>query len=138
MTDLVFFYGTLMSSFQRQGRDRLGHVLRSLGRGSISASLFDLGIYPAAVPDSNHRVLGEVNQMLDSDAVLAVLDEIEGYSEGELEKSLYVRQEIPVTLDDGHLVRAWVYFYNAPLGRAPRIESGDYLEHLGVRQASHS
>jgi hypothetical protein len=23
-----------------------------------------------------------------------------------------------------------VYFYNAPLGRAERIASGDYLEHL--------
>ena len=35
-----------------------------------------------------------------------------------------------VTLEDGHVANAWVYFYNAPLGRAERIESGDYLEHL--------
>ena len=28
---------------------------------------------------------------------------------------------------------AWVYFYNAPLGRAERIDSGDYLEHLKLR-----
>ena len=40
------------------------------------------------------------------------------------------RVEIPVTLEDGHVANAWVYFYNAPLGRAGRIESGDYLEHL--------
>jgi hypothetical protein len=26
-----------------------------------------------------------------------------------------------------------VYFYNAPLGQAQRIESGDYLEHLKVK-----
>jgi hypothetical protein len=26
-----------------------------------------------------------------------------------------------------------VYFYNAPLGRAQRIESGDYLQHLKVK-----
>jgi gamma-glutamylcyclotransferase (GGCT)/AIG2-like uncharacterized protein YtfP len=38
-----------------------------------------------------------------------------------------------VTIPDGLTVKAWVYFYNAPLGRAERIESGDYLEHLGVR-----
>jgi hypothetical protein len=30
-------------------------------------------------------------------------------------------------------VDAWAYFYNAPLGRAERIASGDYLEHLKVR-----
>jgi gamma-glutamylcyclotransferase (GGCT)/AIG2-like uncharacterized protein YtfP len=41
-------------------------------------------------------------------------------------------------LDDGRAVEAWVYFYNAPLGRAERIASGDYLEHLrgGRREAS--
>ena len=27
---------------------------------------------------------------------------------------------------------AWVSFYNAPLGRAPQIASGDYLEYLKV------
>ena len=32
-----------------------------------------------------------------------------------------------------HVTKAWVYFYNAPLGRAERIESGDYLEHLKVK-----
>jgi gamma-glutamylcyclotransferase (GGCT)/AIG2-like uncharacterized protein YtfP len=89
------------------------------------------------VPDSNGRVHGEINQMLDADAVLAVLDEIEGYSEGEPERSLYIRHEMPVTLSDGRMVRAWVYLYNAPLGRAPRIDSGDYLEHLSVRQVSY-
>ena len=35
--------------------------------------------------------------------------------------------------DDGRVAYAWVYFYNAPLGRAERIESGDYLQHLKVR-----
>jgi len=28
------------------------------------------------------------------------------------------------------VVQAAAYFYNAPLGRAERIASGDYLEHL--------
>jgi gamma-glutamylcyclotransferase (GGCT)/AIG2-like uncharacterized protein YtfP len=38
-----------------------------------------------------------------------------------------------VTFDDGRTATAWAYFYNAPLGRAQRIESGDYLEHLKVK-----
>jgi gamma-glutamylcyclotransferase (GGCT)/AIG2-like uncharacterized protein YtfP len=38
-----------------------------------------------------------------------------------------------VTLEDGCTVDAWAYFYNAPLGRAERIASGDYLEHLKSR-----
>jgi gamma-glutamylcyclotransferase (GGCT)/AIG2-like uncharacterized protein YtfP len=132
MTDLVFFYGTLMSGFRRPGRSRLDHALKPLGRASIRAALFDLGIYPAAVPAEDTCVWGEVHQMLDTDAVLATLDEIEGYSEETPEASLYTRAEIPVTLRDGHTARAWCYFYNAPLGRAERIPSGDYLEYLKV------
>lgn len=133
MTDLVFFYGTLMSGFRRPGRSGLDDALKPVGRGSIGGALFDLGIYPAAIPAHDTRVWGEVHRMLDSEAVLATLDEIEGYSASEPDASLYTRSEIPVTLDNGHSARAWVYFYNAPLGRAPRIESGDYLEHLRVR-----
>lgn len=133
MTDLVFFYGTLMSGFQRPGRARLDRVLEPMGRGWISAALFDLGIYPAATPANDTRVWGEVYQMRDMDAVLNSLDEIEGYSSAEPDASLYTRVETPVTFEDGHVVNAWVYFYNAPLGRAERIESGDYLEHLKAR-----
>lgn len=133
MTDLVFFYGTLMSGFQRPGRTRLDRVLIPIGRGWIPAALFDLGIYPAAIPAFDRRVWGEVHQMLDTDSVLSTLDEIEGYSATEPDKSLYTREEVPVTFDDGRVALVWAYFYNAPLGRAERIDSGDYLEHLKVR-----
>lgn len=131
---LVFFYGTLMSGFERPGRTRLDDHLRPAGRGSISAALFDLGLYPAAIPASDTRVWGEVHEMLEPEMVLPALDEIEGYSVREPVTSLYTREEIPVTMDDGRVVNAWVYFYNAPLGRAERIESGDYLQHLKVRR----
>jgi gamma-glutamylcyclotransferase (GGCT)/AIG2-like uncharacterized protein YtfP len=133
MTDLVFFYGTLMSGFQRPGRARLDQVLEPVGRGWIRAALFDLGIYPAAIPADDGRVWGEVHQMVDTDAVLNSLDEIEGFSASEPDSSLYTRMETFVTFQDGHIARAWAYFYNAPLGRAQRIESGDYLEHLKVK-----
>jgi gamma-glutamylcyclotransferase (GGCT)/AIG2-like uncharacterized protein YtfP len=133
MTDLVFLYGTLMTEFQGQERARLDHVLEPVGRGWIRATLFDLGIYPAAVPADDGRVWGEVHQMVDVDSVLHALDETEGFSSNEPDQSLYTRVETPVTFDDGRIAHAWVYFYNAPLGRAERIESGDYLEHLKVR-----
>jgi len=133
MIDLVFFYGTLMTGFERRGRARIDDKLVAAGRGWIHAALFDLGIYPAAVPASDSRVRGEVHRMLDSAPVLAALDEIEGYRPGEPDASLYTRSETLVTFDDGHTALAWTYFYNAPLGRADRIVSGDYLEHLKVK-----
>ena len=61
------------------------------------------------------------------------LDELEGCRAEEPESNLYTRALTPVAMEDGREVDAWAYFYNAPLGRAERIHSGDYLEHLKVR-----
>jgi gamma-glutamylcyclotransferase (GGCT)/AIG2-like uncharacterized protein YtfP len=133
LTDLVFFYGTLMSGFEREGRARLDAMLVHQGRGWIQAALFDLGIYPAAIPTTDSKVWGEVHRMLDSEAVLTALDEIEGFRPTEPDTSLYRRVEVPVTFDDNRTSTAWAYFYNAPLGRAQRIDSGDYLQHLKVK-----
>jgi gamma-glutamylcyclotransferase (GGCT)/AIG2-like uncharacterized protein YtfP len=130
----VFFYGTLMSPFNRPGRERVSAKLRFAGRGAIRAALFDLGIYPAAVPaEDQSQVWGEVYETDEAASVLAVLDEIEGYRPAEPERSLYTRALTDVILEDGRSQRAWAYFYNAPLGHAPRITSGDYLEYLKVR-----
>ena len=123
-----------MSGFKRAGRARLDPMLSAQGRGSINAALYDLGIYPAAVPAADSRVFGEVHRMLDADSVLAVLDEIEGFRPGAPEASLYRREETTVAFPDGRTAAAWAYFYNAPLGRAQRIESGDYLQHLKVKR----
>jgi gamma-glutamylcyclotransferase (GGCT)/AIG2-like uncharacterized protein YtfP len=135
VSELIFFYGTLMTPFNRPGRVRVDSHLLFKGHGSISAALFDLGVYPAAVPadDENARVRGELYQMNNAAPVLQVLDEIEGYNSTEPNTSLYMRRATQVALDDGNVVEAWAYFYNAPLGRAERIESGDYLEYLKVR-----
>ena len=134
MTDLVFFYGTLMSGFRREGRAQLETTLAPQGRASIDAALFDLGIYPGAIPAEDSKVWGEVYRMLDADAVLPALDEIEGVRPGQPDASLYRREETSVTFSDGRRATAWAYFYNAPLGRAQRIESGDYLQHLKVKR----
>lgn len=133
MTDLVFFYGTLMSGFKRPGRERLDTKLTPIGRGSIHAALFDVGLYPAAIPASDALVQGELHRMSD-ESVLHELDEIEGFRPEEPDASLYRRLETPVTLTDGRIEMAWTYFYNAPLGSAPRIESGDYLDYLRVNR----
>jgi gamma-glutamylcyclotransferase (GGCT)/AIG2-like uncharacterized protein YtfP len=133
VADLVFFYGTLMAGFDRRRRAGIDDKLTYVGRGSIRAALFDLGLYPAAVPAPDGDVWGEVYEMIEPVPVLAALDDIEGYRHDDPDRSLYMRTQADVVLPDGTRARAWVYFYNAPLGRAPRIASGDYLEHTKVR-----
>jgi gamma-glutamylcyclotransferase (GGCT)/AIG2-like uncharacterized protein YtfP len=133
MADLVFFYGTLMTGFDRRRRLGIDDKMRYRGRGWIRGALFDVGLYPAAVPADDGWVWGEVFEMLETDAVLQSLDEIEGYRPGEPDSSLYIRRQVPVTLPGDESDQAWVYFYNAPLGKAPRIASGDYLEYLNLK-----
>jgi gamma-glutamylcyclotransferase (GGCT)/AIG2-like uncharacterized protein YtfP len=130
VSDLVFFYGTLMAGFDRRERADIDRKLTFVGRGTIRAALFDLGLYPAAVPSPEGHVSGELYETIEPDTVLAVLDEIEGYRPGHPEQSLYTRDRVDVWSTDGRQFSAWVYFYNAPLGSAPRITSGDYLEHV--------
>jgi gamma-glutamylcyclotransferase (GGCT)/AIG2-like uncharacterized protein YtfP len=133
VADLVFFYGTLMAGFDRRRQAGIDDKLAYIGRGSINAALFDLGLYPAAVPASDRQVWGEVYEVTDPDTVLPALDVIEGFSPAQPDSSLYLRTRAEVTLKDGSAAQAWVYFYNAPLGQARRIPSGDYLEHIKAR-----
>jgi gamma-glutamylcyclotransferase (GGCT)/AIG2-like uncharacterized protein YtfP len=135
MTQLVFFYGTLMAGFARRREAALEDRLEFLGRGSIEAALFDLGDYPAAVPAPGSRVAGELYAIAAGsiDSVLLVLDEVEGFLSAKPRDSLYRRIETPVHLDDGGSEVAWVYFYNQPLGEAAPIPGGDYLKHVAAR-----
>jgi gamma-glutamylcyclotransferase (GGCT)/AIG2-like uncharacterized protein YtfP len=133
VAEFVFFYGTLMAGFDRRRRAGIDSKLTYIGRGAINAALFDLGLYPAAVPAPEGIVWGEVYAMAEPEAVLAALDDIEGYRQDDPDKSLYTRERADVRLTDGSHHSAWVYFYNAPLGQAPAIPSGDYLEHVKVR-----
>lgn len=133
MLERVFFYGTLMAGFDRRRRAGIDSKLTYRGRGVINAALFDLGLYPAAVPAPDGEVWGEVYDVSEPEAVLAALDDIEGYRPGRPDQSLYIRHQADVRMSDGSASPAWVYFYNAPLGQAPRIPSGDYLQYVRVR-----
>ena len=133
MSDLIFFYGTLMAGFDRRRRAGMDDKLSYVGRAYIRGHMFDLGLYPAVVPAPEGQVWGEVYRMADQALVLEAMDDIEGYRADDPDKSLYSRQIASVSFADGRADEAWVYFYNAPLGQATRIESGDYLAHVTGR-----
>jgi len=133
VSELIFFYGTLMAGFDRRRRAGIDDKLAYVGRAHIRGQLYDLGLYPVAVPAPEGQVWGEVYRTDAPAEVLLALDDIEGYRADDPDKSLYARQRTPVVLPNGHSDEAWVYFYNAPIGRAPLIPSGDYLAHVTGR-----
>lgn len=129
----VFFYGTLMAPFNRPVRRVIEDHLVFGGRGHIAAALFDLGTYPAAVPDGHGRVRGEVYEIHQPSTLFETLDEVEDHKPDLPHAGLYRRTLTAVALDDGREVAAWVYFYNGSVDDAQPIASGDYLQYLKER-----
>jgi len=132
MTDCVFFYGTLLTEFGRCRRAGIDASITFIGRGIIRGALFDVGLYAAAIPTDDGIVRGDLYRVNDPEPVLARIDEIEGATalSGQPDAALYTRIVVPVTLENGDVTEAWAYFYNAPLGQAERIPSGDYRQYL--------
>jgi gamma-glutamylcyclotransferase (GGCT)/AIG2-like uncharacterized protein YtfP len=115
---LLLAYGTLMRGFPLhrllQGRARF------LGEGAVRGRLFDLGRYPAAVPDGAGLVHGEVYEVLEP-SLWSALDSAEGPQ--------YDRREASVTIRASGDRLAFVYWYVGPLGRAVPIPDGNYRGH---------
>ena len=126
----IFVYGTLLPGLSRhyamQGS-------RSLGRGTISGLLYDLGSYPAVVQGAG-KVWGEVFEV--DATVLVSLDAIEAfYPDAPADKSEYLREEVVVQMDVAEVtLSAWFYRFNQSIAGKHRIEHGDYLKFLDGNQ----
>jgi gamma-glutamylcyclotransferase (GGCT)/AIG2-like uncharacterized protein YtfP len=116
-------------------RRLLGAAAVLEARGRVRGTLYDFGEYPGLELGGTGWVAGELYRIPDIAKRLAALDEAEGYDPADPEGSLYVRQRVAVLIGDGSTREAWVYVYQGPGGRGPRIESGDWRAHLGTRDA---
>jgi gamma-glutamylcyclotransferase (GGCT)/AIG2-like uncharacterized protein YtfP len=125
----VFAYGTLMTGFSR--RPLLGEAVLE-GLGWIRGTLYHFGAYPGVVLDDGGWVAGECYRLPDLATRLARLDAEEWYDPADEDRSLYVRRAVTVTLDAGGPRPAWVYAYNGPPGRGPRVPSGDWRAHVAT------
>lgn len=87
--------------------------------------LYRLKRYPAMrLPLSEYDwVIGEVYRLRKPRATLATLDAYEDIE--------YRRLRRNATLEDGTLVKCWVYVWGKPLARSRRISSGEWLGRLG-------
>jgi gamma-glutamylcyclotransferase (GGCT)/AIG2-like uncharacterized protein YtfP len=132
-TEKLFVYGTLRPELAPPAQQLLLAEARRLGPGWLPGLLYDLGPYPAAVPDpaATSRIVGEVLELPES--VLPLLDAYEECDLNSPKNSLFVRRKHDVTLADGRVFPCWVYVYNRNPTAAAVIPDGDYLSHRAAR-----
>lgn len=114
MSEFIFVYGTLRPS---QAPPEMKDVVRrwkAAGSATVLGQLLDLGDYTGAVLDANtsSRIVGEVYELPNDPAMMATLDEYEGFDPDEAETSLFHRVKTEVKLASGGNRACWMYVYN--------------------------
>jgi gamma-glutamylcyclotransferase (GGCT)/AIG2-like uncharacterized protein YtfP len=132
----VFVYGTLRAGeINDIGEAAQRHGIKAprlVGRAAVSGRLYDFGEYPGLVRDDmSGLVRGDVYEI--DDALVPVLDEIEGVSPGI--DSLFKSREVTVAVG-GHPLRCFFYPVDeaSAVGR-PRIEAGDWVSYRLARDS---
>lgn len=133
-TNLLFVYGTLMNGHGDDWQKQAGAHL--VGHGRMTGKLYDLGQFPGAVASSDPQchIEGEVYSLDDVNLATKILDEYEEFHPSQPKKSLFVRKEAPVVMEDGTARRAWVYFYNRPVDESDLIYTGNYRERVTAKR----
>ena len=122
MVQSIAFYGLLMRQGGAQQRLGVDRALTFISPCRIPGRLVDLGSYPGLVEEPG-EVEGELYR-LDDPAVLATLDDFEGYDRDRPAGSPYVRRRRRLIAPD---VEASVYVYTGPLEGRARIASGAWF-----------
>lgn len=129
----LFVYGSLMKGMVHH--NKVSALVKDIKPGTCEGSLYRLPVgYPAMV-DGPGAVKGELFTLNNFKDILKILDEFEGFSIQNPEKSLYLRVEKPVLMDGAKKpVTSYVYVLNkAKLPKdATVIESGDYRAVMAV------
>lgn len=113
MINRLFVYGTLKTDTklleELVGKD----YYHLLGKGSIRGKRLEGTPYPAVVrDDAGEEITGELIELKDFPEAIVKLDAYEAFYPDNIEQSLYKRELVSVTMQDGQITEAWVYYYN--------------------------
>ena len=131
-SDRLFVYGTLMRDFDHPMAQLLSRSAEFIGEAHCAGRLYLVKHYPGLVLSdaADELVFGELYRLTQPEALLREFDMYEACGEGFPEPTQYIRQMLPVTLDDGagETIEVWTYIYNWPVAHLPRIASGRFME----------
>lgn len=130
--DRLFVYGSLRKGFHHPAYQYISDYFRFVSDARVRGSLHDMGEFPAAIPsDLEEYVIGELYELNHKDQfgwAFAQLDDYEGLNAEEDEPVYYRRDKVLVNYGN-QSCESWIYWYNASVGEAPKIISGDVLEY---------
>lgn len=114
MSEFIFVYGTLRPAMAPPEMKHIVERWKPVGSATVLGQLLDLGDYTGAVLDANtsSRIIGEVFELPNDPAMLAELDEYEGFEPDEPETSLFCRVKADVKLASGGNQSCWLYVHN--------------------------
>ena len=129
-SNLLFVYGTLMRGFDHPMAQLLSRNADFVGEARCGGRLYLVKHYPGLVLSgaSDEIVFGELFRLRRPDELLREFDMYEACGEGFVAPTEYIRQLLPVILQDSATVEAWTYVYNWSVAHLPRIASGRFME----------
>ncbi len=132
-SDYLFVYGSLRSGFHHPAYAYISRYFTLIADASVHGKLYDMGEYPAAVPDEGENyITGElyiINHTDEFSWAIAQLDDYEGLNTEDGETPLYRREITRVHTQDAS-IPAWVYWFNGDVSNHPLIASGDVLQYM--------
>ncbi len=133
----LFVYGSLRSGFHHPMYEYISRFFTFLGNAKVKGKLYDMGTFPAGVPDSDgHFIIGELYRIREPHEfswAIGQLDDYEGVAAEADEVQLY-RRELTEVFIDGQMTPAWIYWFCCDVSGKPVIPSGDMLEYLASKK----
>lgn len=132
MTDVhrLFVYGTLRSDVGHTAHEYIAQYFSLMGKAKVRGKLYDCIEFPAALPDTEYFISGELYELKNADEFsisMQLLDEYEGSYDKPGEVTLFRRELVNVIYNDEEFT-AWIYWYNRPVTGLQWIRSGDILK----------
>lgn len=126
MNNLLFIYGTLLDE-DNEFAIYLKNNSTFYSEGRLRGKLYDIGEYPGAVlsESDDDYIYGTILQLDDAAKVLPVIDDYEGFGEGQQKPYLFVRVLTEAYTEDSK-VSCWVYEYHLSVDGLSIIRSGRY------------
>ncbi|MEO8147978.1 MAG: gamma-glutamylcyclotransferase family protein [Bacteroidia bacterium] len=137
--DYIFLYGTLRKEFNHHVFKKVEDKLDYVGKGFVKGKIFDIGEYPGLIESTGNQsvVEGDVYSIKnETEKVFKLLDRYEGFIEGNLNKSEYIRKRKDIQLiREDKKIRSWIYIYNRTKHKNfKEIFTGDYLKYYKTKK----